>query len=69
MSQRRFTGTLTGKGGIKATCVVYAGGDMPDVLPDDEVEPSLPDGEYRLEVNGVPKRAIRKNGVWNGSDF
>ena len=65
---KRFFGVLGGNG-LSATCVYAVDGTGAPYLPDDEVSPRLPDGEYDLEVNGVHMRAIRANGGRSGSDY
>lgn len=65
---QRFHSVLRGNG-FSATCIVEVDSSGAQYLPDDEVNPRLPDGEYDLEVNGIHKRAIRTNGEWKGFDY
>lgn len=62
----QFFGNLSGKKGLSAVCVVEL--DSTGVYIDDAtVEPQLPDGTYQLEINGPPKRVVRRDGVWKES--
>ena len=65
---KKFLGTLRGNG-LLASCVYIVDEIGTDHLPDNEVDPRLPDGEYDLEANGVHKRAIRAAGIWTGKDY
>ena len=64
----RFAGNLEGEGG-EAKCVVTVDEDGAAYMSDENVVPRLPDGEYKLEVNGVFRRAIRSKGVWKSHDY
>jgi hypothetical protein len=65
---KEFRGTLRGPNGT-AACIVRVDERNNAYMDDADVKPSLPDGEYDLEVNGINRPATRYNSLWKASEY